>query len=47
MEAKKKGKAVRVYSINKERLREALDAVEETIKPLRELLEQQDDKPKL
>lgn len=38
----KKGKAVRVYSVNKEKLKEALDAIDELVKPMRkELLDWQ------
>ena len=33
-----KGKAVRVYSINKEKLQEGIDAIEEELKSLQELL---------
>lgn len=35
----KKGKAVRIYSINKEKLSEALDAIDEMVKPIKEALE--------
>ena len=38
VEKVKKGKAGRVYSVNKERLKEALDAVDEVVKPLKDQL---------
>lgn len=34
----KKGKAVRIYSVNKERLREALKAIDDLIKPLKDAI---------
>ena len=34
----KKGKAARVYFVNKAKLKEALDAVDELVKPLKEAL---------
>lgn len=39
MEAKmRKGKATRVYYVNKARLKEALDAIDEMVKPIKEAL---------
>ena len=35
----KKGKAVRVYSINRQKLTEALEALDELIKPIKDSLD--------
>lgn len=37
----KKGKAARVYSINKDKLKEVVDAVDEALAPLREALDEE------
>ncbi len=41
-EAIKKGKAGRVYSINKDKLKEALDEIKELVKSIKEALEKED-----
>lgn len=34
----KKGKATRIYFVNKKRLKEALDTIDELVKPIKEAL---------
>lgn len=34
----KKGKATRIYYVNRDRLKEALDAIDELVKPIKDAL---------